>query len=89
MPIYTDSNSKSVKYKKVYDQIRKSAIYFVVMAVVAGIIAMILENTVKAQIIFVVLKIMAYATCGISIGLTVSFIVCGLVLNKKIINNKL
>lgn len=89
VPIYTDSNSESVKYKKVYGQIRKSAIYFVIMAVVAGIIAMILENTAQIQSIFVGLKIMAYATCGVSVGLTASFIVCGLVLNKKIINNKL
>lgn len=89
VPIYTDLNSKSVKYKKVYDQIRKSTIYFVVMAVVAGLIANILENTAQTQGILEGLKIMSYATCGVSVGLTVSFIVCGLVLNKKIVNNKL
>ena len=88
-PIYTDSDTRSLKYKRLYNVVKKGIKYVIITALAAGIIANRMEHVTATSTFYESIKFIAYMVCSGSIGLTFPLLLCNVFIKKKIVSNKL
>lgn len=86
-PIYTDSDTLNLKYKRIYNASKKGVAYSGVIALIAGLIYIMIGTATSS--FYWNLRFIASTVCGGSIGLTFSLLVCNAFIKKKIVSNRL
>lgn len=83
-PIYTDKDSLSLKYKKLYNLIKKSIVIILVLAVLSIVGAHFTEKLTNNGGVLEVLKLILYVVAGGGIGITIPLLICAVKAYKNI-----
>lgn len=83
-PIYTDEDTLSIKYEKLYDLIKKSVIVTLAIVVACILGAHFMGKIAYSSNILEILKLILYMVAGGGIGLTIPLMACAMKACKKI-----
>ena len=83
-PIYTDKDSLSLKYEKLYNSTKKSIVFILVLAVLSIAGAHFMEKLTYNSGILETLKLILYMVAGGGIGITIPLLICAVKAYKNI-----
>lgn len=84
-PIYTDRNSLSLKYENLYNLIKKSIIYILVLVVLSIVGAHFAEKLTYNSGILETLELILYMAAGGGIGITIPLLICAVKAYKNMV----